>query len=383
MENTLISFEDKPQHFNKPVSFLVVDDDLRARESLSTLLQTKWPDVTQAEDGEVAIALIQQRQFNLIILDLNMPKKSGDQVLAFIKEKKIQTTVIVLSGETSINKVAEAVRLGAYEIFKKPYSFDELEHAIRNALDKLLIEEEKARIQSRMEHSERLHRYMVDNSPDLIYILNLAGEFTFVNDSVTKLLGFEKSDLIGKHYSEFIADEDSMKAEYLFNERRRASRSNRTIELGLKCNAANSAKPFETTTCPIELNSMGIYSVASKDSKTVSTYQGTYGVARDISRRKKAEKLITYQAYHDLLTKLPNRAMLRDRLDLAIKQAERTGETLIVMFLDLDRFKLINDSFGHVVGDQLLVARRGKSSGQSRASSSTTTIVVTMKHWAT
>jgi diguanylate cyclase (GGDEF)-like protein len=105
---------------------------------------------------------------------------------------------------------------------------------------------------------------------------------------------------------------------------------------------------------------MGIYSVDSKDSKKVSTYQGTYGVARDISQRKKAEKLITYQAYHDLLTKLPNRAMLRDRLDLAIKQAERTGETLIVMFLDLDRFKLINDSFGHVVGDQLLVEVAGR-----------------------
>ena len=355
MEISLSSFEEIPQHFDKPASFLVVDDDLRARESLATLLETKWQDISQAEDGEEAINLIQQRQYDLIILDLNMPKKSGDQVLAFIKDKKIQTTVIVLSGETSINKVTEAVRLGAYEIFKKPYSFDELEHAIRNALDKLLVEQEKARIQGRLEHSEQLHRYMVDNSPDLIYILNLKGEFTFVNDSVTKLLGFDKSDLIGKHYSEFIADEDSMKAEYLFNERRRASRSNRTIELGLKCNSVNSAKPFETTTCPIELNSMGIYSVASKDSKMVSTYQGTYGVARDISRRKKAEKLITYQAYHDLLTKLPNRAMLRDRLDLAIKQAERTGETLIVMFLDLDRFKLINDSFGHIVGDQLLV----------------------------
>ena len=360
MENSLITFEEKSLRFDQPASFLVVDDDLRARESLATLLQTQWPDVTQAEDGEVAIALIQKRQFNLIILDLNMPKKSGDQVLAFIREKKIQTTVIVLSGETSINKVTEAIRLGAYEIFKKPYSFDELEHAIRNALDKLLIEEEKAQIQSRLEHSERLHRYMVDNSPDLIYILNLAGEFTFVNDSVTKLLGFDKAELIGKHFSEFIADEDCLKAEYLFNERRRESRSNRTIELGLKCNAANSSKPFETTTCPIELNSMGIYSVTSKNSKKVSTYQGTYGVARDISRRKQAEKLITYQAYHDLLTKLPNRAMLRDRLDLAIKQAERTGETLIVMFLDLDRFKLINDSFGHVVGDQLLVEVAGR-----------------------
>jgi len=366
MENSFITFEEKSRRIDKPISFLVVDDDLRARESLATLLQMQWPDITMAEDGEVAIALIQQKQFHLIILDLNMPKKSGDQVLAFIKENNIQTTVIVLSGETSINKVTEAIRLGAYEIFKKPYSYDELEHAIRNALDKLLIEEEKAQIQGRLEHSEKLHRYMVDNSPDLIYILNLTGEFTFVNDSVTRLLGFQKSDLIGKHFSKFIADEDCLKAEYLFNERRRASRTNRTVELALKCNAANASRQFETSTCPIELNSMGIYSVDSKGSKKVSTYQGTYGVARDISQRKKAEKLITYQAYHDLLTKLPNRAMLRDRLDLAIKQAERSGETLIVMFLDLDRFKLINDSFGHVVGDQLLVEVAGRLKAEIR-----------------
>jgi diguanylate cyclase (GGDEF)-like protein len=355
MENSFITFNEKPTRFDNSVSFLVVDDDARARESLCLLLSREWSDITEAEDGEVAIDLIEQRQFKIIILDLNMPKKSGDQVLGFIRDRNIRTTVIVLSGETSINKVTEAVRLGAYDIFKKPYSFDELEHAIRNALDKSHIEEEKKQIQSRLAHSERLHRYMVDNSPDLIYILNLKGEFSFVNDSVTKLLGYDKADLLGKHYSLFIANEDRMKAEYLFNERRRASRSSGAVELSLKCNSTDPSKPFDVSLRTIELNSMGIYSVDIKGSKKVATYQGTYGVARDISSRKKAEKLITYQAYHDLLTKLPNRTMLLDRLDLAIKQSQRTEETLVVMFLDLDRFKLINDSFGHVVGDQLLV----------------------------
>lgn len=74
----------------------------------------------------------------------------------------------------------------------------------------------------------------------------------------------------------------------------------------------------------------------------------------DITDRRRAEDQIRYQAFHDALTGLPNRMLFKDRLTLALAQAHRNGSRVAVLFLDLDRFKLINDTFGHTVGDDLL-----------------------------
>ncbi|MEO8456722.1 MAG: EAL domain-containing protein [Chloroflexota bacterium] len=79
-------------------------------------------------------------------------------------------------------------------------------------------------------------------------------------------------------------------------------------------------------------------------------------IARDVSERKQAEEMIRRLAYHDALTDLPNRALFEDRLQLALAQARRTNESLAVMFLDLDSFKVVNDTLGHGAGDKLLQA---------------------------
>lgn len=78
------------------------------------------------------------------------------------------------------------------------------------------------------------------------------------------------------------------------------------------------------------------------------------GIFRDITERKQTEEKIRHIAFHDPLTNLPNRLLFNDRLTLAIARAHRTKEKLAVMFLDLDRFKIINDTLGHTFGDQLL-----------------------------
>ena len=107
-----------------------------------------------------------------------------------------------------------------------------------------------------------------------------------------------------------------------------------------------------------------VLAVVRDESGQPSNYIGSFV---DISERKGAEEKIEFLAHHDALTGLPNRFSLQSRVDQAISQIVRSGERLALMFIDMDRFKLINDSLGHDVGDQLLleIARRLRANVRS------------------
>jgi diguanylate cyclase (GGDEF)-like protein/PAS domain S-box-containing protein len=337
----------------QPARLLLVDDNPRVLSSLCELLQDLNYHLVTAACGKDAIEQLYKLKFDLILLDLRLPDIDGHEIMDFIIDHGIDATVIVQSGNTGINSAIGALKRGAYAYLRKPYQTEELLSTVANALQKRRLEAANRDMSWRLECSEKLYRYLVDSSPDLIYMLNPEGQFTFVNDRAQQLLGYQPEELLGRHYSFLFHEEDLERAHFVFNERRVSERVSRNVELRSKSQGPDAIeRVFDNTLMNIAFHSTGVHA-PGHDQKT-QEYFGTYGIARDITERKRAEAQISYHAYHDILTDLPNRMLFRDRLDLALIHAKRNEIELAVMFVDLDRFKLVNDSFGHIKGDELL-----------------------------
>jgi diguanylate cyclase (GGDEF)-like protein/PAS domain S-box-containing protein len=338
---------------NEECRLLLVDDEFHALTSLHELLRDRGFQLTTALNGAEAIAHLASQSFDLMLLDLGLRDIDGHDVMTYISERHIDTDVIVISGKTDIDAAIGALRGGAHDYVRKPYSQEDVLNTVSNALrQRELVRANRAMV-NQLENSEKMYRYLVDSSPDIIYTLNQDSHFTFVNDRTCQLLGYTREELIGQHYSKLVYEGDLERAHYVFNERRADDRASRNVELRVKCGGhRNKARRFNADVMTISLNATGMHIPGRRTRH--AAFMGTYGVARDVTERKQAEELIYHQAYHDPLTDLPNRILFKDRLGLAMIHAKRKSSELAVMFIDLDRFKLVNDTLGHVKGDDLL-----------------------------
>ena len=345
----------RPTAEQKPARLLLVDDKQELLTSLYHLVTLHGYEADQALGGEAAMSALQEDNYDVVLLDLIMPGISGHDILDYVAREKLRCKIIVVSGDSSFSGVKHALHCGAFDFVKKPYEAAQLIATMETALRQVRLEYEHEAMESQVKESEELHRFIVNSSPDLVYMLDRNGCFSFLNDRVASLLGYTKQELLGKHYSELIDDDDMQAASNLFNERRTGDRAARNVEVRLKSKILDRRRGMlRTQSVWAEVTAMGIYSDSKERNR--ESFAGTYGTARDISERKQAQEVINFQAYHDLLTHLPNRALLKDRLNLAITHARRNKRKLAAMFLDLDRFKLVNDTLGHTMGDRLLKA---------------------------
>ena len=345
---------------------LLVDDDARLRGSFRLLLAQPGREIVEASSGEEALTALQTRAFDLVLLDIGLPGISGLDVLRWLAENRPHTGVMMVSGQRDLEGAVRALRHGALDFVRKPDDLDFLPDRVEQTLLRLRLQRENTEMTARLAHSERLHRFLVESSPDIVYTLDENGCFVFVNPRVETLLGYARSELLGCHYTNIVHEDDVTLARFALAERRSDERASTNIELRLVCSPrAHPDRPPRHVVTTV--SAMGVYddgtpgrvpSAAPSGATRVQgprrRFVGSYGVVRDITERKRAEETITFQALHDQLTDLPNRRLFKDHLELALVQAERRGQLVGVMFIDLDRFKLVNDTYGHLQGDELL-----------------------------
>ena len=198
-------------------------------------------------------------------------------------------------------------------------------------------------LRKRVEQKLRTQSAAVTAAMDGIGILNDRFEFTYANDAMAQLFGYvDHKALLGRSIIELYDPPEQVRLVTMIFPVVKERGRWRGEANGMRRDGG----PF-----PQEI------------SLTALEGQGMVAVIRDITERTYAEEQIKHLAYHDALTNLPNRLLFKDRLTVALSHAQRDESRLAVLFLDLDRFKVINDSLGHNIGDQLLqsVAARVQS----------------------
>ncbi|MFP5322428.1 MAG: putative bifunctional diguanylate cyclase/phosphodiesterase [Acidimicrobiia bacterium] len=193
---------------------------------------------------------------------------------------------------------------------------------------------ERREVRRRIEESEQRFRSLFEHNTDAVFAFDLDGRFTSVNPATERITGFTEAELLGSSFTEL------MEPSSLDDSTSRFQRA-----------AAGEAQTYETAILDSSGERIDLDVVNSPivvDGEIV----GVFGVAKDVTQRRRLERQLGHQATHDALTGLPNRL----HLEAALAACGRAGGERILLFIDLDRFKLVNDSLGHRSGDEVLVA---------------------------
>jgi diguanylate cyclase (GGDEF)-like protein/PAS domain S-box-containing protein len=223
------------------------------------------------------------------------------------------------------------------EYWSQPmYRNGELVGAVINFID---ISERK-RAEEALRESEARFRAMAEQSADWIWSLDLHGQRTYSNRRGAANLGLTDEEFHAQDCASLVHPDDLA----LFRE---------TID------TATSGKQGWTNVVLRWRHRNGQYRILESSASPLFDEAGTLigfqGVDRDITERRQAEERIEFLAHHDALTGLPNRILLRDRFEHAVAMSERVRSRVAMLYIDLDNFKVVNDTLGHAAGDELLL----------------------------
>src|SRR6267154_3264092 len=318
---------------------LIENDPAVANEIRAALSETgggsfelQW--VRQLSEG---VERLSKKGIAATLLELSLPDSQGIETFDKLFTAAPDVPILILGGSAEEALAKQAVGRGAQD-YLLPGRLDSysLPRALRNAIERKAVEEAL--------HLEKERAVVTLNSiGDAVLCTNISGNITYLNLVAETMTGWCREEATGKPLAEVFRIIDGGTRKTARDPMEMAVEQNRTVGLTVNCVLIR-RDGFESA---IEDSAAPIHDRTGR-------VTGAVIVFHDVSAARAMSVQMTHSAQHDVVTNLPNRLLLNDRITQSISLARRQKKHLAVVFLDLDRFKCINDSLGHAIGDELL-----------------------------
>jgi diguanylate cyclase (GGDEF)-like protein/PAS domain S-box-containing protein len=322
-----------------PPKILLIQNDPAAADKIRAALATAGSgsfDVEWVRQLSEGLKRLGKRGIDAVLLELSLPDSHGIETFDKLFAIAPDVPILVLgNGNEALAK--EAVGRGAQDYLLAGHldSYS-LPRALRNAIERQVVEDAL--------YIEKERAVVTLNSiGDAVLCTNISGKITYLNLVAEAMTGWSREEAIGEPLAEVFRIIDGSTRKTARDPMEMAVEQNRTVGLTVNCILIR-RDGFESA---IEDSAAPIHDRAGH-------VTGAVIVFHDVSAARAMSVKMTHSAQHDVVTNLPNRLLLNDRITQSIALARRQNKPIAVIFLDLDRFKYINDSLGHAVGDKLL-----------------------------
>lgn len=324
-------------------SILIIDDDIDYAEAQQEFLQDNGYQTILAHNESDAKQKILIENIDVALVDIRLGKEHGIDLIRDFKSIKPELICIMVTAYVSIPTAVDAIKHGAFEYLAKPINPEALLATLKRAFNLIKVHGERDMARDALQREQERAQVTLDAIADGVITTDINGRVEYMNPAAERMTGWRMGFARGLSVDKPVRLRSDSSDKFVDNPVFKCMREQLSLDMPKSVLLIRN----DGTSICVEHSAAPL-----RDSK--NEIIGSVLVLRDVTEAKKLSERISYQAQHDSLTGLINRMEFEDRLNKVFLLAKEYSVSNALLYIDLDQFKVVNDTCGHVAGDELL-----------------------------
>jgi len=342
---------EKLTEYSKQLQLLYVEDDQKTRESTLLILEEFFDNIVVGVNGKDGLENFKNSaNIDIVITDINMPVMAGLEMSKEILEINPSIPIFIFSAYNEVSYFMDAIKIGVQGYLLKPLDIDQVVKTLNKGIETIKLKKEIAQKNRELEENHTFLQSVIDNSYEAMMVIKEDYTVALINKAVR-----DKID------ATYIADVNSPKCYEISHHRSTPCDGSKhpcllkdTMQNRQSKTVVHLHQDKNGNFMHLEIAAAPLFDENNNCTRIIETQRDITEHITIQEELRKQKDVLDYKAHHDTLTGLVNKNIFEDRLEQAILTAKRNKTKVALFFIDLDKFKQINDTFGHKAGDHVL-----------------------------